>query len=136
MPSSRAVDSVSWRLSASGTFSVSSAYRALFSGLALSWPAHLWKTPLPLKTKIFVWQLLRDRLPTGVEVAKRHGPGDGLCPLCAIPETGAHIMFTCPTTQFLWNFVREDLGPDWDAQDLGQFLETRATTHGKRRRLF
>ena len=71
------LDSVSWRLSASGTFSVSSAYRALFSGPTLSWPAHLWKAPLPLKTKIFVWQLLRVRLPTGVEVAKRHGPGTG-----------------------------------------------------------
>jgi hypothetical protein len=63
-------DSVSWHLSASGIFKVKSAYRALYRGPALTWTSPLWKNPLPFKTKIFVWQLLRDCLPTAVEVAK------------------------------------------------------------------
>jgi hypothetical protein len=92
--------------------------------------------PLPLKTKIFVWQLLRDRLPSGVEVAKRHGLGDGLCPLCGIPELGTHIMFTYPATRFLWSFVQEALGTAWQARDLGEFLEAHANQTGTRRRLF
>jgi hypothetical protein len=102
---STSIDSVAWRLTPSGIFSVSSAYRALFRGPSLPWTTPLWKAPLPLKTKILVWQLLRDRLPSGVEVAKRHGQGDELCPLCRIPESGTHMMFTCPATQFLWSFV-------------------------------
>jgi hypothetical protein len=94
----------------------------------------LWKAPLPFKTKIFVWQLLRDRLPTAVEVAKRQG--NGHCPLCTIPETTHHIIFTCPTAYFLWSFVAEALGLEWQALDLGEFLEVRANCTGGRRRLF
>ena len=127
---------MSWHLTPSGTFSVKSSYRSLFSGPATTWASPLWKAPLPLKIKIFVWQLLRDRLPTGVEVRKRRGPGSGLCPLCGIPETGTHILFSCPAARFLWNFVHEALGPAWQAQDLGEFLETQANRTGNRRRLF
>uniref|UniRef100_A0ACD5WHI9 Uncharacterized protein n=1 Tax=Avena sativa TaxID=4498 RepID=A0ACD5WHI9_AVESA len=102
-------DEISWSQSPSGAFSVGSAYRTLFQGPELLWASHLWKAPLPLSVSIFVWQLLRDRLPSGVEVSKRNGPGDGLCPLCGIPESCTHIMFTCPAAQFLWNFIREAL---------------------------
>ena len=129
-------DLVSWHLAPFGTFSVKTAYRSLFSGPVRAWASPLWKAPLPLKIKIFVWQLLRDRLHSGVEVRKRRGPGDGLCPLCGIPETGTHILFTCPAARFLWNFVHEALGPAWQASDLGEFLETQANRTGGRRRLF
>ena len=91
---------------------------------------------MPLKIKIFTWQLLRDRLPSGVEVVKRFGPGDGTCPLCAVPESGTHILFSCPAARFLWSFLAEALGSEWQAQDLAEFLEVQANRTGKRRRLF
>ena len=116
-------DSVSWALSPSKCFTVSSAYRALFGGVNLAWTSHLWKAPMPLKIKIFTWQLLRDRLPSGVEVVKQFGPGDGTCPLCAVPESGTHILFSCPAAHFLWSFMAEALGPEWQARDLAEFLE-------------
>jgi hypothetical protein len=133
---SRDQDRVVWHLSPSGEFNVRSAYQALFKGPTLSWTHHLWKAPLPLKLKIFVWQALRNRLPSGVEVRKRNGPGDGRCPLCAVPETCYHILFACPAARFLWSFVSEALGPEWQAPDLGEFLETQANLTGRRRRLF
>jgi hypothetical protein len=71
-----------------------------------------------------------------VEVAKRHGPGDGLCPLCAVPETTTHIMFSCPAARFLWSFLQEALGPEWQASVLGEFIEAHANNTGRRRRLF
>uniref|UniRef100_A0A453P841 Reverse transcriptase zinc-binding domain-containing protein n=1 Tax=Aegilops tauschii subsp. strangulata TaxID=200361 RepID=A0A453P841_AEGTS len=77
----------------------------------LQWLSPLWKVPMPLKIKIFVWQLLRDRLPSGTEVLKRHGLSNGLCPLCLIPETRTHILFSCVAAQALWCFVHEALGP-------------------------
>jgi hypothetical protein len=83
-----------------------------------------------------VWQLLRDRLPSGVEVAKRNGPGNGLCPLCAVPKDTRHIMFSCPAARLLWSFLQEALGPEWQALDLGEFLEFQANRYGSRRRLF
>ncbi|KAE8798766.1 hypothetical protein D1007_25950 [Hordeum vulgare] len=136
LPVSAVSDSVSWSLSPSGEFSVSSAYLALCRMPVLPWLSPLWKAPLPLKINIFVWQLLRDRLPSGTEVLKRHGPGNGISSLCHVPETGSHILFSCVAAQALWCFVREALGPEWEAYDLADFLQVRATQVGRKRRLF
>jgi hypothetical protein len=38
--------------------------------------------------------------------------------------------------RFLWSFVAEALGPEWQALDLGEFLEEHANRTGKRRHLF
>jgi hypothetical protein len=40
-----------------------------------------------------------------VEVAKGHGPSDGFCPLCGIPELETQIVFTYPAAWFLWSYV-------------------------------
>ncbi|KAE8796507.1 Signal recognition particle 54 kDa protein, chloroplastic [Hordeum vulgare] len=102
----------------------------------LLWLSPLWKAPLPSKIKIFVWELLRDRLPSGTEVLKRHGPGNDTCPLCHVPDNGTHILFSCVAAQALWGFVPEALGPEWEAHDLADFLQVRATQAGRKRRLF
>ena len=94
--------------------------------LTIPWTSPLWKAPLPLKIKIFVQQLLGDRLPSGTEVPKRHDHGNGLCSLCDVPETGFHILFSCTAVRVLYSFVRKALGPGWEALDLAGFLETRA----------
>ncbi|KAE8797566.1 hypothetical protein D1007_27219 [Hordeum vulgare] len=135
-PTSSDRDSVAWSLSPSGEFSVSSAYLALCRVSVLPWLSPLWEAPLPVKIKIFVWQLLRDRLPLGTEVLKHHGPGNGLCPLCHVPETGTHIIFSCVADQALWGFVHETLGPEWEAHNLTEFLQIRANQAGRKRRLF
>lgn len=59
-----------------------------------------------------------------------------LCPLCVVPEMGTHILFSCTATRTLWSFVREALGPDWEAHDLASFLQARAMQAGRKRRLF
>ena len=51
--------------------------------------------------------------PSGVEVVKRHGPGDGICPLCGTEETLNHIFFSCVSIQFLWGCLREVVGGSW-----------------------
>jgi hypothetical protein len=76
------------------------------------WSSPVWKSPLPLKTNIFVWQLLRNRLPSGMEVAKWHRPCNGLFSLCDVPEDTTHTLFSCPVAQFLGRFVSEVLGTE------------------------
>lgn len=68
-----------------------------------------------LKIKIIVWQLLRDRLPSSTEVAKRHGLGDGLCPLSVVPKSGLTFSFSF----FLSLYLRDQM----QASDLDEFLE-------------
>src|SRR3954469_3048557 len=36
----------------------------------------------------------------------------------------------------MWSFIREALGPDWEAPDLAEFLQARANQTNIRRRLF
>lgn len=71
------------------------------------------ETKLPLKIRIFLWQLVRGRLPSGIEVVKRNGPGDGQCPLCEVLEDSNHIFFICPSARFLWSCLREVVGGRW-----------------------
>ena len=67
---------------------------------------------------------------------KRHGPGNVLCPVCDVSDIGAHILFSCIVTEAFWSFVREALGPNWEALYLVKFLEARATHPGQQRCLF
>uniref|UniRef100_A0A453EVL0 Uncharacterized protein n=1 Tax=Aegilops tauschii subsp. strangulata TaxID=200361 RepID=A0A453EVL0_AEGTS len=60
-----------------------------------------------------MWQWIRGRIPSGVEVRKRNGPGTGLYPLCGVPEDSNHIFFTCLSAQFLWGCFREVVGGNW-----------------------
>jgi hypothetical protein len=56
------LDTHLWKLSASGQYSSSSAYRALFQGAVLFEPAdRVWKTWAPTKCKYFMWLIEHDR---------------------------------------------------------------------------
>ena len=73
----------------------------------------VWSIRVPLKIRIFMWQWIRGRIPSGVEVRKRNGPGTGICPLCAVPEDSNHIFFACVSARFLWSCFREIVGGSW-----------------------
>ena len=108
-----AANSMTWRLEPSGCFSTKSLYAAIAPSLAPELFSLISDIRLPLKIRIFLWQWIRGRLPSGVEVRKRNGPGDGMCPLCAMVEDSNHIFFKCSTVQFLWSCFRETVGGQW-----------------------
>ena len=102
-----APDAISWRLESSGRFSTRSLYAAIAPSPAPEPFGLIWDICLPLKIRIFLWQWIRGRLPSGVEVLKRNGPGDGLCPLCGMVEDANHVFFTCLTAHSLLQFPRD-----------------------------
>jgi hypothetical protein len=56
-------DSIRWSITASGTYSASSAYKLQFTGRPRSpAPTMIWKPWAPVKCKITTWLLLQDRL--------------------------------------------------------------------------
>uniref|UniRef100_A0A452ZLN6 Reverse transcriptase zinc-binding domain-containing protein n=1 Tax=Aegilops tauschii subsp. strangulata TaxID=200361 RepID=A0A452ZLN6_AEGTS len=73
-------DHARWRLEPSSQFSTKSLYLAIAPSLCHEALSSIWEIRLPLKIRIFLWQWIRGRLPSGVEVLKRNGPGDGRCP--------------------------------------------------------
>jgi hypothetical protein len=66
----------------------------------------IWATKLPLKIRIFTWQLVLDRLPSSQLIASRFGPNSGCCALCDTAEDANHIFFTCSQARFMWSVVR------------------------------
>jgi hypothetical protein len=103
-------DVISWALELSGKFSVKSLYRKLFQGTPRKHFSDIWKVDVPMKICIFLWQLLRKRLPSNDNIHRIRSPSSGRCALCSEAEDTAHIFFLCPLARFMWSAVRELLG--------------------------
>jgi hypothetical protein len=81
-------DSVHWMLEPNGRFSVSSLYQKINQGPSLPHEKLLWNSKLPLKIKIFLWQMAKGRLPSNARINRRHGASDGSCALLLSPYFG------------------------------------------------
>jgi hypothetical protein len=64
-----------------------------------------------LNVRFFAWILLRHKILTANNLAKRGWPHDPMCPLCnAAPETPTHLCLECPFTQNVWMHLTSHLG--------------------------
>jgi hypothetical protein len=82
----------------------------------------VWRTRVPPRIKVFLWQLVRGKLLCSMQVSKRRGPLNGLCSLCDEPEDCDHIFFRCSLARFMWAGVRELLHCAWNPAGAGDFL--------------
>jgi len=64
----------------------------------------LWKLKIPSKIAIFAWRLIRDRLPTRVNLGRRQiEVADPSCPFCRETEESAdHLFFHCRKIISVW----------------------------------
>ena len=98
-------DSVSWSLSRKGKFTTKSVYDWLerdLSGPSYKW---VWKAVIPLKIKIFLWQLFQNAVLTRDNMRRRNWPGNPVCSFCTNMETANHLFFTCPLARTLWGVL-------------------------------
>jgi hypothetical protein len=128
-------DGVSWSLEASGAYSARSLYVRLSQGAAVTHFKEVWSLRVPPRIKIFLWQLIRGRLPSAEQIAKRHGPSNGDCGLCGEVEDCSHIFFGCSLARFMWAAIREILHCDWNPAGAGEFLAIAQGLSGRYRRL-
>jgi hypothetical protein len=135
LPVSTRDDVISWSLEPSGSFSTRSMYLRLSHGAEIVLFKDVWRTRVPPKVKIFLWQLIRGRLPTCEQVAKRHDPSNGRCAMCGEIEDCNHIFFGCHLAKFLWAGVRELLKCDWNPSGIGHFITLAQNLSGPLRSL-
>ena len=64
----------------------------------------LWKLKIPAKSLVFAWRLIRDRLPTKMNLSRRQVMvNDLMCPFCGgVMEEAAHLLFSCSKILPLW----------------------------------
>jgi hypothetical protein len=115
-------DIVRWTLEPNGRFSVSSLYKKINQGPSLPHESLLWSAKLPLKIKIFLWQMAKGRLPSNEQINRRHGAVNGSCVLCGQSESVDHIFFVCDLVAFAWSGIREAFGVQWNPRTFQEFF--------------
>jgi hypothetical protein len=89
-------DRLLWRWSNNGQFSVHSFYTWLeFGGIPNSEFDTIWKAPIPLKVKIFLWLLKKNKVLTKLNLVKKGWLGPIDCPFCGLPESIDHLFVEC-----------------------------------------
>jgi hypothetical protein len=115
-------DKLSWALDESGCYSTNSLYLRMSHAAAITHVKEVWSTRVTLKIKVFLWQLFRGRLPSGEQLAKRHGPSNGDCALCGDWEDCNHNFFNYHLAKFMGAEIRKLLSCSWNPTGVGDFI--------------
>ncbi|GJX40419.1 RNA-directed DNA polymerase, eukaryota, reverse transcriptase zinc-binding domain protein, partial [Tanacetum coccineum] len=101
-------DRVTWDLDESGVFSVSSMRSCLDAFLlGSSGVPTRWNTLALRKLNILLWRILRDKIPTRLNVSDKGIDLDSLlCPVCMqTGESTEHLFSSCPDLCPLWHRI-------------------------------
>jgi hypothetical protein len=87
-------DRISWGLTTSKRFSTNSLYKFLTSGgINSSTTKRIWKCRVPLKIRVFLWQVFQNRILTAQQLCARNWKGSEKCMLCETSEDIDNLMF-------------------------------------------
>ncbi|KHM99058.1 hypothetical protein glysoja_024358, partial [Glycine soja] len=101
-------DIIVWKAESNGVYSTKSAYSLMLksndSGSQAGISKLIWNLNIPPRAAIFMWRLLKDRLPTKRNLLRRNVDiQDAVCPLCGQgQEDVGHLFFNCERTTKLW----------------------------------
>jgi hypothetical protein len=109
-------DTWRWLLDPTHGYSVRGTYRFLTSdndlinGVVFN---NVWHKLVPSKVSIFVWRLLQNRIPTRINLVRRHvlQPDNNLCVSgCGVIETTDHLFVGCCVFGTVWQLICKWLG--------------------------
>ena len=111
IPTSPTPDKLVWIPESKGCFSVKSAYCTLRAhsippqDTDTDWKK-LWKLKMPEKSKMFLWRLAVNALPTRDNLSRRFHVADTRCLLCkAHAENVIHLFAECNASRAFWFFA-------------------------------
>uniref|UniRef100_A0A0E0IQD2 Reverse transcriptase zinc-binding domain-containing protein n=1 Tax=Oryza nivara TaxID=4536 RepID=A0A0E0IQD2_ORYNI len=101
-------DTIKWKLTADGNFSVASAYDLFFIATEdCSNGDTLWHSRVPSCVRFFMWIALKGRCLTADNLAKRNWPHDAICSRCQREnEDCHHLLVSCDYTAAVWRKLR------------------------------
>lgn len=104
------LDSVIWKGSLDGTYSVKSFINVVQNQcfertLPKEVTTFIWQHKAPPRAELVVWFLMHDKLKTGDRLLKLNiiNENEALCPFCEMEiESVSHLFFTCTFSWRLW----------------------------------
>lgn len=105
-------------------------YAKLVRGPKVRFAKALWAARVQLKVCILVWQATDDKLPSAINLQKRHNPVNGCRSLCGAPQDVNHIIFQCAPAQFLWSCLHNSFGASWNPRTMKIILLILAIVRG------
>lgn len=116
------MDCVEWKLTTTGTYSVSSLYNQLrTTGQRVLWDNIIWSVYIPPKYSFCLWLLWWKSLKTKNLLLRRGMTIDTTCSFCQHSfEDIPHLFFDCQFTGTIWRKVMSAIGivgmpTQWDA---------------------
>ncbi|KAJ3690527.1 hypothetical protein LUZ61_019691 [Rhynchospora tenuis] len=115
--------SIRWKWTSDGAFSSKSAYlRSRDPGMRSPYHSLLWKGRAPLKTKIFYWLAMKNRLNTRENMHNKGWQVIRTCPLCQSGiETSLHLFMRCPFSLNIWDHFLLQGTPSTNHDELWEF---------------
>ena len=104
-------DALLWLPNGGGSFIVRSTWEAIRThSPKVLWRKIVWHKSLLPWFSLMLWQVLKNRLPTGDRLARYGIASSDLCSVChAHPEIVNHLFFECFYSQQVWNIVMEGI---------------------------
>jgi hypothetical protein len=105
-------DELIWDSAPSGIYTPKDGYTRLnldlFQREPVWWWKKLWKLKCPAKTRLFMWNVLSNKVSTWDILQKRNNHGPGWCYLCKSEgESTLHIFLECRYIKEVWNEFRD-----------------------------
>eukprot|EP00253_Pinus_taeda_P016909 PITA_16909 len=117
-------DELIWAHSKAGQYTPKQGYDIIIAEkkpeVIRSWWYNLWKLQAPPRTRLLMWNILEDKIPTGSYLKRRAFMGRSRCVLCLQEEESTqHRFLTCPTTRSIWTQVLLTLNMTRNWQGVG-----------------
>jgi hypothetical protein len=114
-------DRPKWNWEKSGSFSVKSTYKHLFSDESNEPNKRIWRAKIPLKIKLFMWLVFQNAILTKDNLLRRGWSGDEKCMFCSCDESITHLFFECSMAKYVWSMVAMVVGADCRPTTFEQF---------------
>lgn len=119
----RASDSYAWLPSKNSQYSAKSGYYESLNYATepeslhqqddtreFNWTTNIWNIKCSPKTKFFLWKVMKEALPLGVNLKRRNinlaeYQFGAVCPFCGEEENALHLFFKCNYAQTIWDLA-------------------------------
>jgi len=117
-------DKLIWKHAMDGNLTHKMAYDFMNgAGPNVSWAKLLWNSYIPPSRAFITWRVLHNKLPTDDNLRKRGCYIVSICCFCrAYFESTHHIMFECPVTFRLWDWLRKGTDQPLDCTNCSTLL--------------